>query len=91
MTAEQLRDVRAGILRELYRVRPRGRSARGLADLLRAMQVEATAAEVAAELGYLRGHGHVAELPPDPLAPGLDRFWEITGAGMMFVESSRLV
>ena len=90
MNAEQLRDLRAFLLRELYRVQPRGRGAKILCSLA-SNEVRCELADVESQLAFLQGEDLVMQLPADKLAPGLDRFWAITSAGMRFAEGERIV
>mgnify|MGYP000455725714 CR=1 FL=1 len=84
----QLRDLRHGILINLYRVAPRGRSAAALQRLLNA-EVECTVADVEAQLVFLGEK--VERQAADALAPGLPPFWKITPTGMAFAEQEHLL
>ena len=88
--AEIRRDLRIALLRELYRVQPRGRTARTLHQIVRE-EVDCVTADVVAQLEFLRGEGHAERLPVDELSPGLDPFWRITSAGMKFCEGKQIV
>ena len=85
--ANTLRDLRAGILLNLYRVNPRDRSAAALQRVI-APEVECAVADVEAQLAYL-GDKVTCEAA-NPLAPGLAPFWKITPSGMAFCEQEHL-
>ena len=90
MTSEDLRDLRAFILRELYRVNPRGRTAGTLRTIARA-EVPGELADFEAQLTFLQGRQLVEPKPADALAPGLPPFWFITADGMGYAEKEHLV
>jgi hypothetical protein len=90
MTPEQLHDLRFLLLREFYRVQPRGRSARTMHSLVRS-EVDCALADVQSQIAFLEGERHIAKLPANKLAPGLDPLYAITSAGMKFCEEERLV
>jgi len=89
-SAEILRDLRIALLRELYRVQPRGRTAKSLQQIVHA-EVDCVIADVTAQLEFLRGENRVERLPDDELSPGLEPFWKITSAGMKFCEARHIV
>jgi hypothetical protein len=86
--ANTLRDLRAGILLNLYRVAPRGRTAAALQRVINP-EVECTVADVEAQLAFLGDK--VERQAASPLAPGLDPFWKISPAGMAFCEQEHLL
>jgi hypothetical protein len=90
VSAELLRDLRIALLRELYRVQPRGRSARSLHALVQP-EVECAPADVAAQLEFLAGESLAGKLPDNDLSPGLDPLWRITSAGMKYCEGKHIV
>jgi len=90
VSAEVLRDLRIALLRELYRVQPRGRSAAGLHALVQA-EVDCAPTDAAAQLDFLQGEGFVEPLPAHELSPGLDPLWKITSGGMKYCEGKHIV
>jgi len=91
MKPEDLRDLRNGILIELYRLGgDRGRSARALHTILK-QQVACEVSDVQAQLTFLKGLGYVKDVAADDIAPGLDPFWIITSAGMAHAEAAHIV
>jgi hypothetical protein len=90
VSAELLRDLRITLLRELYRVQPRGRSARSLHGLVQP-EIDCALSDVAAQLEFLAGESLAGKLPENELSPGLDPLWRITSAGMKYCEGKHIV
>jgi hypothetical protein len=90
MNAEQLRDLRAALLVELYRTHPRGRSAGSLQRLLHG-ELGCSADEVSAQLAFWQGTKHVMCAEADAFAPGLPPIWFFTAVGMLHAERTKLV
>jgi hypothetical protein len=90
MKAEQLRDLRFALLRELYRVQPLGRRAAVLHQLVE-QEVDCQESDVAAQLAFLQGNNFICQVKADDLSPGLPPFWFITTAGMVHCEEKHLV
>ena len=90
MKAEELRDLRIALLRELYRVNPLGRRAVVLHKLVEP-EVTCTVADVAAQLAFLRGMHFLCEVQANSISPGLEPFWFITTEGMVHCEAQRWV
>jgi hypothetical protein len=90
MTPDQLRDVRHGILIELYRTSPLGRTGARLAALLRT-EVTCTSEDVDRALCYLQGRGLVEPRNPETLSAGMEPFWFITAQGIDHCEREKIV
>jgi hypothetical protein len=90
LSAEQLRDIRVILLREMYRVQPRGRTARSLHNYIQA-EVACAIDDVEAQIHFLVGETLLWKFPADKLSPGIDPFFAITSAGMKFAEEQRLI
>jgi hypothetical protein len=90
MKAEQLRDLRVALLRELYRIKPLGRRAVVLHKLVQP-DVVCDVTDVAAQLEFLQGKEFVYFLSADEISPGLEPYWFITTAGMAHCEGKHLV
>jgi hypothetical protein len=90
MTAQLVRDIRVFVLRELYRVKPRGMSRTHLYRISD-FQGEAGDADVQVALEFLEGEHLVEMLPADRLAPGLPPLWAMTETGRAYCEEKHLV
>jgi hypothetical protein len=90
MKADQLRDLRVALLRELYRVQPLGRRAPVLHQLVR-QEVACHETDVAAQLAFLEGNHFICQVKADDISAGLDPFWFITTAGMVHCEEKHFV
>jgi hypothetical protein len=90
MKADQLRDLRVALLRELYRVQPLGRRAPVLHQLVR-QEVTCQESDVAAQLAFLEGNHFICQVKADEISAGLDPFWFITTAGMVHCEEKHFV
>ena len=84
MKPEQLRDLRVALLQNLYRIKPLGRRAAVLHQLVR-QEVDCEESDV------LEGNHFICQVKADDLAPGLAPFWFITTAGMVYCEEKHLV
>jgi hypothetical protein len=89
MKPEQLRDLRAALLKNLYDHKPLGRRAAVLHQLVR-QEVACELADVDAALAFLEGNHFICQVKSDILAPGLPPFWFITTAGMVYCEEKGL-
>lgn len=90
MKPEQLRDLRVALLQNLYRIKPLGRRAAVLHQLVR-QEVDCEESDVVAQLAFLEGNHFICQVKADDLAPGLAPFWFITTAGMVYCEEKHLV
>lgn len=90
MKAEQLRDLRVALLRELYRIKPLGRRAVVLHKLVQ-QEVVCDVTDVSAQLEFLLGKQLVYFLSADEISPGLEPYWFITSGGMARCEEKHWV
>jgi hypothetical protein len=91
MTAEEKRDIRFCILRELFRVQPRGRTVRGLYTLIAPNVPSAQPESVEEQTKYLAQQGFLATLPVDELATSDELFYVITRKGRTYCQEKQLV
>lgn len=90
MTPEQLRDLRHGILIELYRTSPMGRPCTRLHALLRT-EIPCTEEDVRRQLFYLADKQLVEARNADALSAGLTPYWFITATGTDHCEREKIV
>ena len=90
MKPEQLRDLRVALLAYLYRIKPLGRRAAALHQIVRP-EIHCEEADVDAALAFLEGTHFICQVKSDVLAPGLPPLWFITTAGMVYCEEKNLV
>jgi len=85
MNADQIRLLRAALLRDLYDIQPLGRRAVVLRERVR-RQIACDQSDVDAALVFLESVHCICQVRPGQLAPGLSPFWFITVASMVAVE-----
>jgi hypothetical protein len=90
MTAETRRDIQYSILRELYRVDPRGRTVKGLHTLITPSVPAAEPENVQEQVQLLSSMGFIEALPGDELAGG-DKYYAITDKGCQYCETKNIV
>ena len=90
MTAQTRRDILVELLRELYRVAPRGRTVTALHRLINA-QVDCELADVEQVLQVARNKAWVVSLPADDFAATHENFWRLARMGTIEAEKRRIV
>jgi hypothetical protein len=90
MTAATRRDIIVGVLKELYRWQPTGKTAAQLHRLL-VGQIECDQFDVDVLLKFMKDRGWLLELPATDFDPTLDPFWVITPLGKREAVERRLV
>jgi hypothetical protein len=91
MTAETIKDVRISILLNLYRVRRRGRTVRGLHVLIQPSVPSCEPEDVQGQVQFLLDKQYIEVIPGDALAANDEPFFAITDLGCSYCEKQHYI